>query len=59
MSIVLLDLPFFQIIFSQIILTKGGCEKYGLQWNGGRVMSVQDGDCFHGNRRSISPSALP
>ena len=39
MSIVLLDLPFFQIIFSQLILTKGGCEWYGLEWDGGFVMS--------------------
>ena len=39
MSIVLMDLPFFQIIFSQLILTKGGCEWYGLQWDGGFVMS--------------------
>ena len=57
MSMVLLDLPFFQIIFSQLALFKGGCERYGLQWDGGFVMScnpelhaVQDGDCFHGNR---------
>ena len=35
----LIGLAFFPNHFSQLILTKGGCERYGLQWDGGRVMS--------------------